>query len=197
MLLMSMKKCCCMRNNVIVMQERFPTIEPHVVFVNMQNNLSYEYIDCMLRVEWNFLNVLEIWFLKNLVERCGRCVKWTSRARDVMINSLFFPNEALPKGVLTRSQSNQCLVQGGTPPPVPRGTLSGWFLEPPRLVPRPKIMKQFFFLRPNMIITRAPSVHLRRWLVHSTAFSKTKLPSILPRLQFDQINKFCNMKQIT
>ena len=34
--------------------------------------------------------------------------------------------------------------------------------------------------RPKVVITRAPDVHLRQWLVHSAAFFKTKSSKILP-----------------
>ena len=39
-------------------------------------------------------------------------------------------------------------------------------------------------------------VHLRRWLVHPTAFFKTNTTSILPMLKTKQIRQFCNVKKI-
>ena len=50
----------------------------------------------------------------------------------------------------------------------------------------------FLYIGPawNMIITQAPDVRLRRWLVHSTAFFKTKKTSILPMLKTKQIRQF-------
>ena len=42
----------------------------------------------------------------------------------------------------------------------------------------------------KMIITRAPDVHLRRWLVHSAAFFKTKRSRTLPMLKSIQTNEF-------
>ena len=40
------------------------------------------------------------------------------------------------------------------------------------------------------VITRAPDVHLRRWLVHSAYFFKTKSSSILLMLKSNQITRF-------
>ena len=48
--------------------------------------------------------------------------------------------------------------------------------------------------RPKTVITRAPDVHLRRWLVHSAAFFKTKSSSILPTLKSNQIKVFWQLE---
>ena len=44
-----------------------------------------------------------------------------------------------------------------------------------------------------MIITRAPDVHLRRWLVHSASFFKTKRSRALPMLKSNQIKVFWHL----
>ena len=47
-----------------------------------------------------------------------------------------------------------------------------------------------------MVITRAPDVHLRRWLMHSAYFFKTKSSSMLLMLKSKQINVFCYVKNV-
>ena len=46
------------------------------------------------------------------------------------------------------------------------------------------------FMYPNMTITRAPDVHLRRWLVQSAAFFKTKSSKTLPMLKYNEKDNF-------
>ena len=47
-----------------------------------------------------------------------------------------------------------------------------------------------------MVITRAPDVHLRRWLVHFAAFFKTKRSKTLPMLKSSQIKLFWHLEGI-
>ena len=46
-----------------------------------------------------------------------------------------------------------------------------------------------------MVITRAPDVHLRRWLVHFTVF-KAKSSQTLPMLKSSQIKLFCSWEEV-